>query len=87
MQLVNSATHSPIPAVPAQNFPHSEVIPGILVMRLDAPLYFANSLHFEEKVAEYLEDADEVSRSGGGGYGWAGEGRGGGGGSGALGWG
>lgn len=36
---------------------NAEMVPGILVVRLDAPVYFANVQWFEDKIGEYEGDA------------------------------
>ncbi len=38
---------------------HTEPTPGLLIVRLDGPLFFANSHGFEERVDELLREEDE----------------------------
>lgn len=40
-----------------EQYPHAETVPGVLVVRLDAPVYFANVQHMEDKLVEYEADA------------------------------
>uniref|UniRef100_A0A383W800 STAS domain-containing protein n=1 Tax=Tetradesmus obliquus TaxID=3088 RepID=A0A383W800_TETOB len=37
-----------------QKYPGAETIPGIVIVRLDAPLFFANTNHFENSIADHL---------------------------------
>jgi hypothetical protein len=38
-------------------YPTAEMVPGVLVVRLDAPIYFANIQWMEDKLVEYEADA------------------------------
>lgn len=40
-----------------EQYPNSELIPGVLVARLDAPIYFANCNWMRHKLEEYEEEA------------------------------
>jgi sulfate transporter 4 len=59
------ATHSPPhrpaldPATPRniEQYPQSELVPGVLVVRLDAPVYFANVQYMRDKLDEYEAEA------------------------------
>ena len=39
--------------------PNTHGIPGLIIYRFDAPMYFANSNHFRERVLEIIESSDE----------------------------
>ncbi len=43
-----------------QQYPEAREIPGILVVRLDAPLYFGNCNFIRDKLDEYEKKAEEV---------------------------
>ena len=38
-------------------YPSSELTPGVLVVRLDAPVYFANCSWMQEKISQYEREA------------------------------
>jgi MFS superfamily sulfate permease-like transporter len=38
-------------------YPSAEMVPGVVVVRLDAPIYFANIQWMEDKLVEYEADA------------------------------
>jgi MFS superfamily sulfate permease-like transporter len=40
-----------------QQYPSAEMVPGVLVVRLDAPVYFANVQWMEDKLVQYEMDA------------------------------
>jgi len=40
-----------------EQYPTSELTPGVLVVRLDAPVYFANCQWMRHKLEEYEEEA------------------------------
>lgn len=40
-----------------QQYATAEMVPGVLVVRLDAPIYFANIQWMEDKLVEYEADA------------------------------
>jgi MFS superfamily sulfate permease-like transporter len=40
-----------------KQYPGAEQTPGVLVVRLDAPIYFANVQWFQDKIADYEKEA------------------------------
>jgi MFS superfamily sulfate permease-like transporter len=38
-------------------YKNSEEVPGLLLVRLDAPLYFANAVYIRERLQDYVDDA------------------------------
>jgi MFS superfamily sulfate permease-like transporter len=40
-----------------EQYPSAEMVPGVLVVRLDAPVYFANVQWMEDKLVAYEADA------------------------------
>jgi MFS superfamily sulfate permease-like transporter len=38
-------------------YPSAEMVPGVVVVRLDAPIYFANIQWMEDKLVAYEADA------------------------------
>jgi SulP family sulfate permease len=45
-----------------QDVPDAEVVDGLLVYRFDAPLFFANSGHLRDEIADLMEAADHPVR-------------------------
>ena len=43
-----------------ESYPDAELLPGLVVYRFDAPLIFANSRMFSEKVREIAEDRPDL---------------------------
>lgn len=50
-----------------KRYKDAHTVPGIVIVRLDAPLHFGNVLHFEQLIQDLLEDGDKDARQGGGG--------------------
>eukprot|EP00775_Hariotina_reticulata_P008330 gene8330-8515_t len=48
-----------------QQYPSAEMVPGVLVVRLDAPVYFANVQWMEDKLVQYEADALRFARANG----------------------
>lgn len=48
-----------------QKYPGAETIPGIVIVRLDAPLFFANTTHFENSIADHLAAGQELANEAG----------------------
>lgn len=46
-----------------KHYPEAELIPGVLILRMDASLYFANTAFFKEQVAHYVNDAQRPVQS------------------------
>jgi SulP family sulfate permease len=44
------------------DYPHSTLIPGLLVYRYDSPLFFANAEHFAAQCREAIAEADQPVR-------------------------
>jgi sulfate permease, SulP family len=42
--------------------PVAHVVPGLIVYRFDAPLYFPNALYFRDQVRELVDSADPQPR-------------------------
>ena len=40
-----------------EQYPNAELVPGVCVVRLDAPIYFANVQWMQEKISDYEEAA------------------------------
>lgn len=40
-----------------EQYPAAEMVPGVLVVRLDAPVYFANVQWMQDKLTAYEQDA------------------------------
>lgn len=40
--------------------PKTEAIPGIIMYRFDAPLYFGNASHFRQRVLQLINESDDV---------------------------
>ncbi|KAF8060559.1 SULTR2 [Scenedesmus sp. PABB004] len=51
--------------VSVSKYEGAETTPGIVVVRLDAPLFFANTVHFESAITHYLADGDDAAREAG----------------------
>lgn len=49
-----------------EKYPEASTTPGIVVLRLDAPLFFANTAHFETKINQNIEEGDKEARAAGG---------------------
>lgn len=47
-------------------YPGAELVPGIVAVRLDAPVYFANVMHFENKIKDFVEDGHSFAHNHGG---------------------
>jgi high affinity sulfate transporter 1 len=45
-----------------ERFPHARLIPGLLLYRFDAPLFFANATHFRREIRERIARADRPVR-------------------------
>ncbi len=45
------------------NYPHAEIAPGVLILRMDASLYFANTAFFKEQVLTFLDRARRPVRA------------------------
>ena len=43
--------------------PENETVPGLLILRLDAPIYYANALTVREKIKKLIEEADPTPRA------------------------
>jgi MFS superfamily sulfate permease-like transporter len=54
-----AATPRPSPHPPRniEQYPQSELTPGVLVVRLDAPVYFANAQYMRDKLDDYEAEA------------------------------
>jgi anti-anti-sigma regulatory factor len=48
-----------------QKYPGAQTVPGIVIVRLDAPLFFANTMHFEHAVEQHLAEGQEAARQAG----------------------
>ncbi len=48
--------------LPARPAPQAKLLPGILVVRVDAPIYFANVTWVKERVESLIEQHDSWSR-------------------------
>jgi sulfate transporter 4 len=48
-----------------QQYPSAEMVPGVLVVRLDAPVYFANVQWMEDKLVQYEVDALRFAQANG----------------------
>lgn len=46
-----------------KHYPEAELIPGVVILRMDASLYFANTTFFKEQVTRYVNDAQRPIRS------------------------
>jgi sulfate transporter 3 len=54
-----------LPDRSVQKYPGAQTVPGIVIVRLDAPLFFANTMHFEHAVEQHLAEGQEVARQAG----------------------
>eukprot|EP00252_Welwitschia_mirabilis_P017946 TRINITY_DN40074_c0_g1_i1.p1 TRINITY_DN40074_c0_g1~~TRINITY_DN40074_c0_g1_i1.p1 ORF type:complete len:694 (+),score=89.73 TRINITY_DN40074_c0_g1_i1:96-2084(+) len=45
-----------------EQYPEATTIPGILVLRIDAPIYFTNSSYLRERIVRWIEDEEERLR-------------------------
>jgi high affinity sulfate transporter 1 len=45
-----------------ERFPEARTIPGLLIFRFDAPLFFANAEHFRREIRALVADAEEPLR-------------------------
>jgi hypothetical protein len=52
-----------------EQYPSAEIVPGVLVVRLDAPVYFANVQWMEDKLVAYEAEALRWVEGWGGGWG------------------
>lgn len=48
-----------------RRYKDAHTVPGVVVVRLDAPLHFGNTVQFENKVHEYLEDGQQEAKEAG----------------------
>jgi MFS superfamily sulfate permease-like transporter len=42
-----------------EQYADAKVVPGIVIVRLDAPVYFANASYFQDKLEDYEEEGLE----------------------------
>jgi MFS superfamily sulfate permease-like transporter len=49
----------------AEKYPEAEKIPGIVVVRLDAPLFFANTAHFENNIRRHVKQGQREAHEAG----------------------
>ena len=57
-----------IPGIPGAyadmiRHPENEPVPGVLILRLDAPLYYANALTFQDKIKTLVGETDPLPRA------------------------
>lgn len=46
-------------------YPEAEKTPGIVVVRLDAPLFFANTAHFENSIERHVKEGQREAHEAG----------------------
>lgn len=49
-----------------EKYPEAKTTPGVVVVRLDAPLFFANATHFEGSIARHIEIGQKEAKAAGG---------------------
>lgn len=42
-----------------EQYPDAKVVPGVVIVRLDAPIYFANCTYFQDKLEDYEAEGVE----------------------------
>ena len=47
-------------------YPEATTTPGIVTVRLDAPLFFANTAHFENSIDRHISEGKEAAAAAGG---------------------
>eukprot|EP00879_Flechtneria_rotunda_P025827 GHRR01027477.1.p1 GENE.GHRR01027477.1~~GHRR01027477.1.p1 ORF type:complete len:160 (+),score=32.59 GHRR01027477.1:197-676(+) len=48
-----------------ERYPDAHTMPGIVALRLDAPLFFANTVHFNQRIYDHLKQGDIQAREAG----------------------
>ncbi|XP_044503818.1 sulfate transporter 3.1-like [Mangifera indica] len=48
-----------------EQYPNANSIPGILILEIDAPIYFANSSYLRERISRWVDEEEERLRSSG----------------------
>ncbi|KAJ0112614.1 hypothetical protein Patl1_03313 [Pistacia atlantica] len=48
-----------------EQYPNANSIPGILILEIDAPIYFANSSYLRERIARWVVEEEERLKSSG----------------------
>ncbi|XP_075641043.1 sulfate transporter 3.1-like [Castanea sativa] len=46
-----------------EQYPYTNNVPGILILQIDAPIYFANSSYLRERIARWIEEEEDRLKS------------------------
>ncbi|KAL6968283.1 Sulfate transporter 3.1 [Sarracenia purpurea var. burkii] len=46
-------------------YPHANYVPGILILEIDAPIYFANSSYLRERISRWIDEEEDKLESSG----------------------
>ncbi|PQQ21109.1 sulfate transporter 3.1 [Prunus yedoensis var. nudiflora] len=48
-----------------EQYPNASNVPGILILEIDAPIYFANTNYFRERITRWINDEEDRIKSAG----------------------
>ncbi|CAL2249981.1 unnamed protein product [Prunus armeniaca] len=48
-----------------EQYPNASNVPGILILEIDAPIYFANANHLRERITRWINDEEDGTKSAG----------------------
>jgi len=48
-----------------EQYPNAANVPGILILRIDAPIYFANASYLRERISRWIDEEEEKLKSSG----------------------
>ncbi|XP_048231181.1 sulfate transporter 3.1-like [Ricinus communis] len=48
-----------------EQYPNASTVPGVLVLEIDAPIYFANSSYLRERISRWINEEEDKLRSSG----------------------
>lgn len=48
-----------------EQYPNANNVPGILILKIDAPIYFANSSYLRERIARWIDEEEDRIKSSG----------------------
>ncbi|CAN1291619.1 Sulfate transporter 3.1 [Linum perenne] len=48
-----------------EQYPNAATVPGVLVLEIDAPIYFANSSYLRERIARWIDDEEDRLKASG----------------------
>ncbi|XP_075500873.1 sulfate transporter 3.1-like [Primulina tabacum] len=48
-----------------EQYPNTNNVPGVLILEIDAPIYFANAIYLRERISRWIDDEEEKLKSSG----------------------